>query len=58
MKRRRRWVASGRLPPMIAAQFTLAEQAVLALVGAGPGADGLRAARMADGLCRHVARAV
>ncbi len=34
MERRRRWTASGRLPPGIAARFTLAEQAVLALVAA------------------------
>lgn len=34
MERRRRWAASGRLPPGLAAQFTLAEQAVLALVAA------------------------
>ncbi|MCJ2065464.1 helix-turn-helix domain-containing protein [Methylobacterium sp. J-088] len=34
MERRRRWAASGRLPPAIAARFTLAEQAVLALVAA------------------------
>ena len=32
MARRRRWAASGRLPPGIAARFTLAEQAVLAVV--------------------------
>ena len=32
MERRRRWAASGRLPPAIAARFTLAEQAVLAEV--------------------------
>ena len=32
MARRRRWAASGRLPPAIAARFTLAEQAVLAVV--------------------------
>ncbi|GAA0256485.1 hypothetical protein LNAOJCKE_5304 [Methylorubrum aminovorans] len=32
MERRRRWAASGRLPPGLAARFTLAEQAVLALV--------------------------
>ncbi|WP_393958844.1 transcriptional regulator [Methylorubrum sp. POS3] len=32
MERRRRWAASGRLPPAIAAQFTLAEQAVLSVV--------------------------
>ena len=34
MERRRRWAASGRIPPGIAARFTLAEQAVLALVAA------------------------
>nr|WP_246757449.1 helix-turn-helix domain-containing protein [Methylobacterium sp. OT2] len=34
MERRRRWAASGRLPPQLAARFTLAEQAVLALVAA------------------------
>ncbi|WP_306440329.1 helix-turn-helix domain-containing protein [Methylobacterium sp. WL64] len=34
MERRRRWAASGRLPPGLATRFTLAEQAVLALVAA------------------------
>ncbi|MCJ2006626.1 helix-turn-helix domain-containing protein [Methylobacterium sp. J-092] len=34
MARRRRWAASGRLPPAISARFTLAEQAVLSLVAA------------------------
>nr|WP_137830284.1 helix-turn-helix domain-containing protein [Methylobacterium sp. L1A1] len=34
MERRRRWAASGRLPLAIAAHFTLAEQAALALVAA------------------------
>jgi DNA-binding Lrp family transcriptional regulator len=34
LERRRRWAASGRLPPGLAASFTLAEQAVLALVAA------------------------
>lgn len=34
MERRRRWAASGRMPPAIAARFTLAEQAVLSLVAA------------------------
>src|SRR3954471_23511364 len=33
MERRRRWAASGRLPPALAARFTLAEAAVLAVVG-------------------------
>ncbi|WP_187275501.1 helix-turn-helix domain-containing protein [Methylobacterium sp. WL6] len=32
MARRRRWAASGRFPPGIAARFTLAEQAVLAVI--------------------------
>src|SRR5215207_8786654 len=32
MERRRRWAASGCLPPQIAAKFTLAETAVLAVV--------------------------
>lgn len=32
MERRRRWAASGRMPPGIACRFTLAEQAVLAVV--------------------------
>lgn len=34
MIRRRRWAASGRLPPQVAAYFTLAQQAVLSLVAA------------------------
>ncbi|MER2267060.1 hypothetical protein [Methylobacterium oxalidis] len=34
MERRRRWAASGRLPPALAARFTLAETAVLATVAA------------------------
>jgi len=32
LERRRRWTASGRLPPQIAARFTMAEAAVLAVV--------------------------
>ena len=32
MARRRSWAASGRLPPRLAAMFTLAEQAVLSVV--------------------------
>src|SRR3954447_22083124 len=32
MERRRRWAASGALPPALAARFTLAETAVLAVV--------------------------
>ena len=34
LARRRRWAASGRLPPQIAAKFTPAEAAVLAVVAA------------------------
>src|SRR3954466_15060048 len=32
MERRRRWAASGALPPALAARFTLAETAVLAVI--------------------------
>ena len=32
MERRRSWAAAGRLPPALASRFTLAEQAVLAVV--------------------------
>src|SRR3954465_15780759 len=34
MERRRRWAASGCLPPSLAARFTLAETAVLAVIAA------------------------
>src|SRR5215208_1661508 len=34
MERRRRWAASGCLPPQLAARFTLAETAVLAVIAA------------------------
>src|SRR3954467_15505718 len=34
MERRRRWAAAGALPPALAARFTLAEQAALAVVAA------------------------
>src|SRR3954467_1542290 len=34
MERRRRWAASGCLPPALAARFTLAETAVLAVLAA------------------------
>src|SRR4051794_10018230 len=34
MERRRRWAAAGALPPALASRFTLAEQAVLAVVAA------------------------
>src|SRR4051794_28458283 len=34
MERRRRWAASGALPPALASRFTLAEQAVLAVIAA------------------------
>ncbi len=32
MERRRSWAASGRMPPRLAARFTLAEQAVLSVI--------------------------
>src|SRR5829696_6009820 len=34
MERRRRWAASGAMPPALASRFTLAEHAVLAVVSA------------------------
>src|SRR6187455_107311 len=34
MERRRRWAAAGALPPALAARFTLAEVAVLAVIAA------------------------
>jgi hypothetical protein len=34
MERRRRWAASGALPPALASRFTLAEQAALAVIAA------------------------
>src|SRR3954454_304740 len=34
LERRRRWAASGALPPQLAARFTLAEQAVLSVIAA------------------------
>src|SRR4051794_41708715 len=34
LERRRRWAASGALPPQLAGRFTLGEQAVLAVVAA------------------------
>src|SRR3954471_18828922 len=34
MERRRRWASCGAMPPAIASRFTLAEQAVLAVVSA------------------------
>jgi hypothetical protein len=40
MERRRRWAASGAMPPALAARFTLAEQAVLAVVAAEHQAHG------------------
>lgn len=40
MERRRRWASAGRLPPQLAARFTLAEQAVLAVVAAEVAARG------------------
>jgi hypothetical protein len=40
MERRRRWAVSGRLPPAIAARFTVAELAVLAVVTVEAGKRG------------------
>ncbi len=40
MERRRSWASSGRLPPKIAARFTLAEHAVLAVIAAELAAKG------------------
>src|SRR3954454_20528781 len=34
MERRRRWAASGCLPPSLASRFTLAEQSALAVIAA------------------------
>jgi hypothetical protein len=56
MERRRSWAAAGRLPPKIAARFTLAEQAVLAVVAsqvAKGGACGLAHSHIAAlaGVC-------
>src|SRR5829696_9638210 len=34
MERRRRWAASGPMPPALASRFTLAEQAVLGVIAA------------------------
>lgn len=41
MERRRRWTSSGWLPPQIAARFTMAESAVLAVVAAEVARRGL-----------------
>src|SRR3954470_13387759 len=49
MERRRRWAASGGLPPALAARFTLAEQAALAVVAAEHRAG----AAIADSLIRR-----
>jgi hypothetical protein len=61
MARRRSWAAAGRLPPQIAARFTLAEQAVLAVVAAEVargGACTLTLGHIAAlaGVCRATAR--
>src|SRR3954464_5959769 len=50
MERRRRWAASGALPPALAARFTLAETAVLAVIAA----EALRHGRCTLGI-EHVA---
>ena len=53
MERRRRWAASGRLPPGLAARFTLAEQAVLAVVAVEVRSAG--DCRLAVGTSRRIA---
>ena len=57
MERRRRWAASGRLPPGIAARLTLAEQAVLSLVAAEV-AQALWASMKASAHCRIASRSI
>ena len=61
MARRRSWAASGRLPPRLAALFTLAEQAVLAVIAVEverAGACTLTLGHIAAlaGICRASAR--
>jgi len=40
MERRRKWASAGRLPPQVACRFTLAEQAVMAVVAMEVGKRG------------------
>ena len=61
MERRRSWAAAGRLPPQIASRFTLAEQAVLAVIAvevAGKGACTLTLDHIAAlaGVCRKTVK--
>ena len=61
MERRRSWAASGRMPPAIAARFTLAEQSVLAVVAVEVVAKGactltLEHIAALAGVCRSTAK--
>lgn len=61
MERRRKWAASGRLPPQIQARFTLAEAAVLSVIAAevtGKGACTLTIGHIAAlaGVCNQTVR--
>ncbi len=61
MERRRSWAASGRLPPKLAARFTLAETAVLSVIAvevAGKGACELTVGHIAAlaGVCNQTVR--
>ena len=61
MERRRSWASAGRLPPQLASRFTLAEQAVLAVIAvevAGKGACTLTLEHVAAlaGVCRKTVK--
>lgn len=61
MERRRTWASSGRLPPKIAARFTLAEHAVLAVVAAEVAEKGactltLECIAATTGVCRSTVK--
>src|SRR5918997_5180029 len=61
MERRRKWAASGRLPPQIQSRFTLAESAVLSVIAAevaGKGACTLTIGHIAAlaGVCNQTVR--
>ena len=58
MERRRRWAGSGAMPPALASRFTLAEQAVLAVVAAEVVKHGACTLTISDiaalaGVCGH-----
>lgn len=59
LERRRRWVASGRLPPALAARFTLGETAALAVVALEVSRKGdcrltMDAIASVAGVCRRI----